>query len=706
MKVERNPNVFMSKLCQLCQSIPWFKLSCDLELEPDSFNHYKWPGLKLSSKEGCHLCTIFLYAVRPDWVTETYIGHNSPIQLWLDSESMCIRLKYIVDNLYETAILSYNCFPSRQSWLAQIEKYPVSNKIETTPEVSDCHLAPKVSLAAQSVHTFRIVRYWINNCLHHHSKCVNRRYRSFQRKESSFDLDPELPTRVIDVGLHQVPDEARLLVSEGLRAKYATLSHCWGTTASQAKSTKATLDSYLRGFSVSNLPKTFRDAIQVTRDLGIRYLWIDSLCIVQDSKEDWTFEAANMATVYQHGHINIAATGAKGDDGGCLIARDILAVSPCRLDVSTESGDRETWYVEPLLNDWDSYVARSRWFSRGWTLQEQQLSPRTLHFAINGIYWECDQGLSHESDPLIIRDGEIFGGHETQMFRDQPSWEMQLMSLGDHRFRRPLIDIADCDETESHSRWKLIVINYSTRSLTDENDKLPAISGLAQVFATITNDVYLAGHWNSDLLDTLLWYVEPFSGISTRPDHYRAPSWSRPSIDEGIHFHDPDWTAISDVSDTIVLDITVHTSTSEFLGPITSGKLTLFGDTRPLPLAILDAWISAGRPLTFPLQQTTRLDGIPYEDLSLEELQDGVGEDYDYLPELDDPEILLQPGAILLRVCGNFCLILATVDFPGGKRLYRRVGTWVVDAGNGNKFVKRGLGFERLGWEKKLLTIF
>jgi hypothetical protein len=147
---------------------------------------------------------------------------------------------------------------------------------------------------------------WLNDrvkeCLSTHSDC-----------HAVSQSAAYLPTRVIDVGSCAETWTRRVHIVhpaiENLQGPYTTLSYCWG--GAQDSSLKTTnLQKYedpLFGINIANLPKKLQDAILVTRRLGIRFLWVDSLCIVQDDPNDWKREAATMCHVYQNSHLTIAA---------------------------------------------------------------------------------------------------------------------------------------------------------------------------------------------------------------------------------------------------------------------------------------------------------------------------------------------------------------------------------------------------------------
>ena len=169
---------------------------------------------------------------------------------------------------------------------------------------------------------------------------------------------------------------------------YTTLSHCWGQLAIK-KLEKDTLKDMVKKIAISELPKTFQDAVVVTRELGIRYLWVDSLCIIQDSAEDWATESSNMRLIYKNCILNIAATAAQDSSIGCFFDRNTNIVRPCRIEI-TETGI----YDFLSSNAWFDDVISAPLNQRAWVVQEQLLAPRVLHFGKTQLFWECNETVS------------------------------------------------------------------------------------------------------------------------------------------------------------------------------------------------------------------------------------------------------------------------------------------------------------------------
>jgi hypothetical protein len=304
-----------------------------------------------------------------------------------------------------------------------------------------------------------------------------------------------LPTRLIDVVTLRVCETATFDSSENLPL-YTCLSHCWGS-GTQAhdvlRTTRATLATYKDGILLDHLPRTFREALQFTRALHVPYIWIDSLCIVQDDKLDWEKEAAMMADIYMNCHVTLAASVSRNSEEG-LFAR--LGFGSIKVGSVHRSSGRTLPLYMRLLPDHFPLDTCYPLAQRAWVMQETILSPRTLYFIGTEVVYECQESLQCEC------------GNEEDLdwvTVKQPEWSTTM-------------------------DWPRILSLYSKTSLSFSRDKLPALSGLAKRWlATHPNDTYLAGLWRSNLLETLLWQNDSRTATRVRP--WRAPSWSWASID-------------------------------------------------------------------------------------------------------------------------------------------------------------------------------
>ena len=149
------------------------------------------------------------------------------------------------------------------------------------------------------------------------------------------DTDFHLPTRLLNL-YPQCGRQHLALISTTLldpQVRYVILSHCW-VQSIPARPLVSVYQSFERGISIDLLPRTFREAIQNTRALEINYLWIDALCIVQDSEDDWTRESQLMSSVYSRSWLNLAATSASDCHGGLFRPKKELLTALCIVTAS------------------------------------------------------------------------------------------------------------------------------------------------------------------------------------------------------------------------------------------------------------------------------------------------------------------------------------------------------------------------------------
>ena len=365
-----------------------------------------------------------------------------------------------------------------------------------------------------------MIKSWLQKCDADHARCNEH------RSSSTF-----VPTRLIRVGTAHEPELPRLentslllpsLLIQPLR--YLALSHCWGSGSETelTKTTKSNIYSQEAGIIENSLPKTFRDLIFIARTLEISYVWIDSLCIIQDSPEDWDLEAARMGQVYINAYCTVAATASKDGSGGCFVARNPLDVQICDITnlgplaehyASRLDGWDNTWEpivnIRPPLTKWSSMVEEGVLSSRAWTLQERLLSPRIIHYTAREIVLECRTTQFSESIP---EDYDNL----------KPSWNsLQAPRIFDIPWDSLLPSI-------TFKRWYELIADYSHRHLTVQSDIFPALSGLVKEIQRHKSWTYVAGLWKEDLQNGLYW--EPLEQTAFRDQSYRAPSWSWASI--------------------------------------------------------------------------------------------------------------------------------------------------------------------------------
>ena len=236
---------------------------------------------------------------------------------------------------------------------------------------------------------FRILRHWLQDCDRKHEYCHG-------------DTQEALPTRLIDVGTEE-KEELRLIETreeEIAVREYIALSHPWGDTAKYKAFSTLRRDPsgaghelrlFKRSIPPEQLPATFKDAIRSTRKLGVRYLWIDSICIIQGKDGDFTEEVKKMEDVFSGAYCVLAASRATSQHDGFLGRR------PQREYVTFQRGVEKPFYVCKMIDNFNKDVLLGSLNKRGWVLQERALARRTIFFTENQTYFECGNGIRCET---------------------------------------------------------------------------------------------------------------------------------------------------------------------------------------------------------------------------------------------------------------------------------------------------------------------
>jgi hypothetical protein len=311
-------------------------------------------------------------------------------------------------------------------------------------------------------------------------------------------VSPTLPKRVVDVGTDSLNPRLTLHISEpNEKALYVALSYCWGGPQ-EITTTLATLKTYTSSLP-AELPRTFQDAIQVTRSLGFRYLWIDALCIVQDDDSDKTAEISDMGLVYKNATLTIAAASAHGVKDGFLQDRPQLPM--CQLPFYiTDDSCGAIWMRYPVM-----VTATEPLDSRAWALQESLLAPRILYYATQDLIWKCREDkfvpVNETHNPCGAGPP---GGLPNKVFSNSQKSTSAVL----------------------HAKtWGDIIADYSGRKLSVPEDRLPALAGLARELQIMWNDSYVAGMWRSCLVKHLgRWQTFPIRDVPKAA--YKSPGWS------------------------------------------------------------------------------------------------------------------------------------------------------------------------------------
>lgn len=424
---------------------------------------------------------------------------------------------------------------------------------------------------------FSIARDWIKTCSENHDECP--------------DMDEKpLPTRVINVGSKK---RKPFLVSTNHRTgKFVALSHCWGgSVGKKAQLTVENLRLFKKKIPMSDLPANFIHAISITRSLGLKYLWIDCLCIIQNSREDWDIESKRMGDVYHDAVVTLAAAAASKATDGMLHtfdSYDLTGGPAIKLRLSQESTSEDTVDIvhrDSTREDLRHLLYKGPLANRGWTLQEEVLCPRTLYYGHQQLHWQCLHQYS---------SGD--GIHDYDMHRQRA---LRYERIKDRIFKQTHSpdqdphDPKDVDQIllEYHGE---MVADYCTRSLTYAADKFPAFSGIASLVhgelkhGGYLNTVYLAGIWSSHLREGFLWHYGKKAASSPPPNPhidpppaYIAPSWSWASVYGKIENLFTKYLTPTHLDPILCSHNVVLASTNPY-GAITSAELLIQGSILPM----------------------------------------------------------------------------------------------------------------------------
>jgi len=361
----------------------------------------------------------------------------------------------------------------------------------------------------------------IETCDAGHEECKRNRETSF------------LPTRLIDV---RDENKVRLVAGSVISSstcdtpRYAALSYCWGPgyhAQYQLKTTRDNIDAHFTEIPIDQSPPLLRDAIYATRELGVSFLWVDSLCIIQGDREDWVREAGTMHKVYGGAYITICPTLSKSCMRGFL-RREAPSITLPYLSASGEPVGtyniryQRSWlwkmYYSVASDPFTQDLIAGSWVRRGWTFQEAALSSRMVLFGATAAHFQCRKSR--------VTEGE---GYETPV-------EIGELALF------PLLP-STLTKQNMGSAWRHIISAFSGRSFTQPTDAILALAGLAHhfhSFQTGADDelVYCSGMWLHHLHEQLLWRCTVYDGCPwplwrcvldpQTPERVQtfAPSWS------------------------------------------------------------------------------------------------------------------------------------------------------------------------------------
>lgn len=495
-----------------------------------------------------------------------------------------------------------------------------------------------------------LVLSWRKACDDKHEKC-----------RLGLGQSQKLPKRLLEISSDPATGQItkiRLIEttpsSEGI---YACLSYCWGQSAQTFKTTKSNFRQYLKSIPFDSLPATIIDTLKLCWKLGFRYVWVDSLCIIQGDEEDWEREASNMASIYGGSNLTLANHLCKDSSESFLQKRRqpehrFWGEHSAKIVYTDKHTSEERMlYMRRHEDDVrsldmgrgrDLRRARSPWLDRAWALQEWMLSPRVLHMH-RITQWDCFEGHGNEI--------------EHRLLENNPS-RRALTSLG----------------TGWGWSWRSIVEEFSRRNISNDEDRLPALAGLAEKYRDATGYEYLAGLWRQELPGALLWSTKRCENYLKSPKGFRAPTWSWASLEGEVEL--PKLSEFADYT-TSVISAGCTYRHPDTLTTVTSAWLDLEG-----PMSLVTDWTISW---IFHICMTDDQDW----NVSLDQNT--------WTAKLfDQSKLYLLRIAVGKKPAYDFALVLEKMEQSDGKDTYRRLGYACTEP---DEQVRHE------GWEKKVIRL-
>lgn len=402
------------------------------------------------------------------------------------------------------------------------------------PQFGHSHMVPVTGHSPAnntgSGYTAGFVKKCLEHCKTHHRSCQPESLGA-----------PWYPTRLVEVlegNTFRVIETAETVPA----GPYATLSHCWGASR-MITTTTENIGQLKKQLPLLDLPKTFSDALQFIKAIGISFIWIDSLCIIQDSVKDWEAESRTMLEVYRHAECNLAAAGSEDSRGGLFSERNHAILPSGWFEIDNNRPEVKGVYCavpyDYFENAFDKQIGSSRLISRGWVFQERAASRRVIAFGRDQVFWDCSEVL--ESD--VLPDHHIRLYHYEDENTPGGSKD-NAMGMAVPKVLSPGVPRSFYSLGDGLVAWQFIVQRYSACAFTFNKDKPVAILGVAQMMSdalkaqpTAVSTAYWAGLWLQDMYRQLAWKAS-HPGLQK---NCHAPSWSWLSVEGPV-----EWISVVD----------------------------------------------------------------------------------------------------------------------------------------------------------------
>lgn len=484
--------------CERCQEILSKMVSCipdEQELEKLSYGQSMGSvpfdatetDMRQSVNNGCNLCAKFLFEVFIDL-------RDSPFEQ--SPRSSEVRFQYAG---HATFYLVHIRYDESRNEVYRGGSIHVNFSDYLLRHFKSKHNDP-ISVSNASRASLDAALSWLTKCQEEHKTCHQTKATSHQ-----------FPERLLHVGNDQDPQLR--VVSCHQHEPYLTLSHCWGKHVGLTLRSD-TIDKLTRGFDRGILPQLWRDCVDVTRFLGYTYVWIDSLCIQQDSDRDKAEEIAKMGDIYSGSACNIAAASSRCSDDS-LFTRLLPSVTHSAAIRVKLGDDAKILEISPPENREQLPL-----YGRSWCVQERLLAPRSLEFSSERLVFSCARGYS---------------AFPTQICDNGPRSELYLQ--WNHLLKQRREHLSNSDKIKGQSYWGHVILEYTQSALTFESDRQHALTGVINTLSKTTGLRFVHGVCTDFLPFSLLWWINHASHHSSITSHQGGPSWSstfRPSASIGI----------------------------------------------------------------------------------------------------------------------------------------------------------------------------
>ncbi|KAJ4128985.1 hypothetical protein NW768_007511 [Fusarium equiseti] len=435
-----------------------------------------WEQLQAAARAGCYICGWIHYTDRHRKASDRCEEFKSRYKMEFAGDDLTysrfVRIK--IDGAYDLLL----------GFLPIIEK---DSSISLSPTFH----------SRDSIITKDAIK-WIDDCKTNHEQC----------RVPNLDFRPTRLVKIVDSERVKLISSANLPPDE--EVNYVAFSHCWGNVK-RLELDANTASRLFAGFETDALPQTYKDAIAICIQLQYKFIWIDSLCIFQDSPSDWHREATMMGSVYANADLNICAASAVDSSQDMFPDRDQNLLTP--LDITSHwTGEEERRLRLVPLDLFFADISLSPLRQRAWVFQEWFLSKRSLIMGGMQAWWQCRGKLACETFPDGVPD-------ETGVSR---YWKAEAEGMKEQGMAMSPRD-----------SWLSMTAMYANTALTKEEDRLMAFSGAVQAFRA-SHEVksrYAAGFWYSHLPWSLAWANISRKATTTRLSTYKAPSWSWLSLD-------------------------------------------------------------------------------------------------------------------------------------------------------------------------------